>query len=172
MNGRQLLEAMGNVDPKYVEEAETAFPAGRKVPVFAALAACLCLVFLTIWGSPWLNERNPVSSGEDQNQNSQVFDDVHDSSVPEDSLMVLRVEALTEDGFLGTEILRDGITPGASWRVILPEETRGEGAAHLLPEAGTLVTIEVTSRKDEDRVLVGEIVEMWEISPTQERSNP
>lgn len=172
MNGRQLLEAMGNVDTKYIEEAETALQAGRRLPVFAAFAACLCLAFLMTWGSPWLNDRNQVSSGEEQNQNTQVFDGVYNNSAPEESLVVLRVEALTEDGFLGTEILRDGITPGTSWRVILPEETRGEGAAHLLPEAGTLVAIEVTSRKDEDRVLVGEIVEMWEISPTQERSNP
>ena len=172
MNGRQLLEALGTVDPKYVEEAETALPVRRKLPVFAALAACLCLVVLMTWGSPWLNDRNQVSCGEEQNQNTQIFDCVHNNSAPEESLVVLRVEALTEDGFFGTEILRDGISLGASWRVILPEETRGEGTAHLLPEAGTLVTIEVTSRKDEDRVLVGEIVETGEISPTQERSNP
>ncbi len=56
MNGRALLEGLGHIDERFIEEAE--HQRLRKFPVWIALAACLCLVIFGAYrmSNPSANE--------------------------------------------------------------------------------------------------------------------
>ena len=94
MNGKDLFVGLGFIDERYVAEAESCgLPRSMASPWLriASLAACLCLVLLSLWFL------NPGSPGP-----------VPPTTMPEDPLrpegipvVVVYVQEMTDDGFTG-----------------------------------------------------------------------
>lgn len=165
MNGGQLLEAVGYVDSRYVQEAEAA-PVFHRRFAFSAIAACLCLIL----GMGWLHgQRNLQTSGAADEIDKPVLDDngivlIEDN----ENCMVFRVETLTKEGFLGTWLTPEGEpVEDGTWTVILTTLRDGGNTPSDAAGEGDTLTVEVISRNDETRTLTGTI-----FSAGEERSQP
>lgn len=160
MTGRELLEAMGYVDEKYVDEAENVtvpHVSRRGYLRIATLAACLCILVVGMTflvHLPGLNGQKSCSADCAETEinalSPQVDPDQKQESVEIAPLtLILRVEAMTEDGFTATVARTgdgDGFPVGMALRVILNGNTRENSDSmeydgkFSLPE-GTLVQV-------------------------------
>lgn len=109
MRGKDLLEAMGYVDEKYVQEADSA---GRIVRVkwwrWVSAAACVCLVAAgLLWMLPDRSADCAESDGlemEMQEETLMETDEIPDQELGalEVPSVILRLDSWTEEGFTGT----------------------------------------------------------------------
>lgn len=98
MNGKQLLEAMGAVDERYVQEAEDVQLSRPHAVRWAALAAAACLCLAALWMvDGFLNlGKSTEKSGADDNTEVIVSGDGTPYGAPiteqADSFVILRLE--------------------------------------------------------------------------------
>lgn len=127
MNGKDLFVGLSYIDERYIHEAETCeLPKRQDFPWMriASMAACLCLVILSLWCiQPLLRGPHgqvPHTTGPD------------DPFVPEGLLeVVLYVEEMTDDGFTGTVtklVFPGTFEIGMELNVVITEETGYETA--------------------------------------------
>lgn len=123
MTGKDLFEAMGFIDDRFIDEAEHGYPARRMYAPWirlASAAACLCLIMLSLWYiHPLLlppHETTPPTT-------LPLF-------LPEGfTEVIVYVEEMTADGFTGT--VAEPVTPGLfepneQLHVVLKDDTRYE----------------------------------------------
>ena len=132
MNGKDLFEAMSHVDERYIDEAESKM-IPKTIPwmKLASMAACLCLLVLTVHSlRPFLrgNETEGVLIEDAQESAIGVPDDVPVGEVPS---VILYVEDMTAVGFTGTvaELVdTDIFEVGMELNVVLADTPRYETA--------------------------------------------
>ena len=132
MNGKDLFEAMSHVDERYIDEAESKM-IPKTIPwiKLASMAACLCLLVLTVHSlRPFLrgNETEGVLIEDAQESAIGVPDDVPVGEVPS---VILYVEDVTAVGFTGTvaELVdTDIFEVGMELNVVLADTPRYETA--------------------------------------------
>ena len=132
MNGKDLFEAMSHVDERYVDEAESKM-IPKTIPWIkvVSMAACLCLLVLTVHGlRPFLreNETEGVLVEDAQESAIGVPEDVPVGEVPS---VILYVEDMTAAGFTGTvaELVdTDIFEVGMELNVVLADTPRYETA--------------------------------------------
>lgn len=112
MNGRELLEAMGHVEERYVDEAEYKMPR-KSIPLgWISAAACLCILIggAMLWIQPQVTNDSTAmenNGGGNMAMESDVAETagtmkVTDGAVlTEDPCVHVRILAWTEDGFTG-----------------------------------------------------------------------
>lgn len=161
MTGRELLEAMGYVDEKYVDEAENEslrHVSHRGYLRLATMAACLCILVMGIaflMHLPGLNGMKAASADCAATENNAFAPETVTDQKPESEedtplTLILRVEAVTEAGFDATVVQtgdEDAFPVGMTLRVEMNMGTR-ENADGMdwdykfsLPE-GTLVQVQ------------------------------
>lgn len=121
MSGKDLFEAMSFIDERFIDEAERRRHIHAPWPRIAALAACLCLVMLSLWCVRPLWNAPPGPGPE--------------TTVPYDMPegwpeVILYVQEMTDDGFTGT--VAELVTPdpfelGMELDVVIPEDAQIEG---------------------------------------------
>lgn len=118
MTGKGILEALGFVDDKYIEEAETgSIRPGLNFKMLLPLAACLCLVLWVFSSGIGASEKSAAALDETgaeiqmvemekaesahyaQNDIALEVEVPHVSEVPH---VILRIEQWNEDGFAAT----------------------------------------------------------------------
>ena len=144
MNGKDLFEAMSYVDERYVDEAESKM-IPKTIPwmKLASMAACLCLIFFAAsnlgsriapeYPGSVENTAPPGSAADPmeqiiQDSNVVVPGDIPTGEVPS---VILRVEEMTENGFVGTVaqlVDTDIFEIGMELNVVLADGTRHEVA--------------------------------------------
>ena len=149
MSGKDLFEAMSYVEERFVDEAEYKTLPKRVVSSWikvASMAACLCLIIFSLYnlhsllrgeteeihresGDGW-----PEGVVEDKlNQESQEasIQIPAEGAVEEVPSVILRVDEMTEPGFIGTvaELVdTDIFEVGMKLKVVIAEGTRHETA--------------------------------------------
>ena len=132
MNGKDLFEAMSHVDERYVDEAENQM-IPKTIPwmKLASMAACLCLLVLTVYSlRPYLN-RNETESVLIEDAQESAIDAPDDVPVGEVPSVILYVEDMTAVGFTGTvaELVdTDIFEVGMALNVVLADTPRYETA--------------------------------------------
>ena len=132
MNGKDLFEAMSHVDERYIDEAESKM-IPKTIPwiKLASMAACLCLLVLTVHSlRPFLrgNETEGILIEDAQESAIGVPDDAPVGEVPS---VILYVEDMTAVGFTGTvaELVdTDIFEVGMELNVVLADTPRYETA--------------------------------------------
>lgn len=185
MNGKELLKAVGYVNEKYVQEAETQTIRKGTNPWMkgAALAACLCIAVLALLHLDPISGENSaaqstamaedrVDSAEDRYLAPQATmcskDEAEEAEVPS---VILRVDAWTEAGFTGTvtELVdTDIFDVGMQLQVVLEAETRAEqkpqeefqysAASRQDYAEGSLVQVQFLSYDEETGTIVVNLI--------------
>lgn len=120
MSGKDLFKAMSFIDERFVDEAERRRHIHAPWTRIAALAACLCLVMLSLWCVQPLWDAPPGPGPE----TTEPY------YAPEGfTQVVVYVEEMTDDGFTGT--VAELVTPdlfkiGMEMNVVLSAETQYE----------------------------------------------
>ena len=170
MNGKDLLEAMGSVDEKFVDEAENKIVRKRIPMGWLSAAACLCILIggAMLWLKPvYTNDcAMPESNGSSDMLSDETLAATEDSvhGPPEMNgripFMVLRIDGWNEEGFTGTlcgeEESWGGILPGEEVTVLIEWEIQvyGDGEVRIptaedFPE-GSIVTVGFCDLREED----------------------
>ena len=163
MNGQDLFEAMSHVDERYVDEAESKM-IPKTIPwmKLASMAACLCLLVLTVYGlRPFLNgsETEGVLIEDAQESAVGVPEEIPATEVPS---VILYVEEMTMAGFTGTvaELVdTDIFQVGMELNVVLADTTRHETAESKANYAGTYVMVQFIEYNRETSTIVVNIVQ-------------
>ena len=173
MNGKDLFEAMSHVDERYIDEAESKMiPKTIHWVKLASMAACLCLLVLTVYGL------RPFLTGSDTT--GVLIEDAQESAiaVPEDTPVgeipntILYVKEMTADGFIATVTDR-GVTDvlglGTEWNVVIRTGNRQESFdgnyTFADPETdytGCLVLIQFFEFDEETKTIIVDEVEIIE----------
>ena len=150
MTGKDLLEAMGHVDGRFVEEAEFAAIPKRRVSPWvrtASVAACLAVLCLAVFAPrPGLEATEGGSAndiiaegGVESHQKAESQSYGHENqNTAEVPAVILYVEEITDSGFTGTVaqlVDTDIFETGMELQVILPEDVHFE-----IPEEDVLKT--------------------------------
>lgn len=147
MNGKELFEGMGNIDDHFIEEAEneaisktTVFPWMR----FGAMAACFGLIVCSfLFWLPYqigqipsdsemqdpVAESVPAIETEGKSDQADVVTAPDQLPVAEVPSVILRVDQMTENGFIGTvtELVdTDFLEIGMELNVVYASDTRNE----------------------------------------------
>ena len=146
MSGKDLFEGMSYVDERFVDEAENKTIPKRVVsPWFkvASMAACLCLVLFSLYNlQPYLRgetegihqeagEGSPEGIEEDKLDQESAIQAPAEGAVEEVPSVILRVEEMTEIGFIGTVaqlVDTDIFEIGTELNVVIADGTRHETA--------------------------------------------
>ena len=174
MNGKDLFEAMSHVDERYIDEAESKMiPKTIHWVKLASMAACLCLLVLTVYGL------RPFLTGSDTT--GVLIEDAQESAigVPEDTPVgeipntILYVKEMTTDGFVATVTDR-GVTDvlglGTEWNVVIrtgtwQESFDGDIYSHADSKTdytGCLVLIQFFEFDEETKTIIVDEVEIIE----------
>lgn len=159
MNGKELFEAMSHADEKFVYEAENnTIPKRNVVPwmKWAAVAACLCLILLgayNLYGIVGQGTNTGIPSGNTPGgaapvvtipaaggQYGTVLQPPAQPPAGEVPSVILRVDTITENGFVGTVaqlVDTDIFEVGMELKVQVAEGT--ENQEHLKPGSNVLV---------------------------------
>lgn len=150
MSGKDLFEGMSYVDERFVDEAENKTLPKRIVSPWikvASMAACLCLIIFSLYNlQPYLNRGAAEGAGqeaadavpegaienemEQDSQESEVQTPA-EGAVGEVPSVILRVDEMTELGFIGTvtELVDTDIFEiGMELNVVVADGTRHETA--------------------------------------------
>lgn len=126
MSGKDLFEAMSCIDERFIDEAENCGMLRTMDSPWlriASVAACLCLVMLSLWCiQPLLN--NPYGPPPET-----TLPDLPEGF--EDLSVILYVEEMTEDGFTGTVAGHPDTVIfkiGVELNVVITEDTLHEAA--------------------------------------------
>lgn len=180
MSGKDLFEGMSYVDERFVDEAENKTLPKRIVSPWikvASMAACLCLIIFSLYNlRPYLNRgetegaagqvaEDAVPEGGLENEKEQVSQESAVSS-PDEALatrapeLMVRIQKLTETGFVGTVQNNGGFTvfsDGTEISVTVDLETDPD----FNPEdyqIGDLVHVMYTSWDETERTIVVSIL--------------
>lgn len=127
MSGKELFEGMSYVDERYVDEAEQTTIAKRVTSPWikiVSMAACLCLVLFSMYklipywdwnvteqaaGEVAARPESAVEPemGMEEQESASIADEAPASRAPE---MMVRIQEVTETGFIGTVENMSGFT--------------------------------------------------------------
>ena len=150
MSGKDLFEGMSYVDERFVDEAENKTIPKRIVSPWiqvASMAACLCLILFSLYNlQPYLNRGATEGAGQEaadavpeggiENEMEQDSQESEiqipaEGAVGEIPSVILRVDKMTELGFIGTvaELVDTDIFEiGMELNVVVADGTRHETA--------------------------------------------
>ena len=177
MSGKELFEAMSHVDDRFVHEAEHGtIPKGNVVPwmKWAAVAACLCLLLLgayNLYGLAGQGTNTGITSGNTPGGGVPVdtlpvtggYID-HPAQPPaqapagEVPSVILRVDTITEDGFVGTVaqlVDTDVFAVGMELKVLVSEGT--DNQEHL--KTGNHVMVQFIEYDRENATIVINVID-------------
>ena len=174
MNGKDLFEAMSHVDERYVDEAESKM-IPKTIPwiKLATMAACLCLMVLTVHSlRPFLTRSDTTGVLIEDAQESAI-------AVPEDTPVgeipntILYVKEMTADGFIATVTdwgVTDVLGLGTEWNVVIRTGTWQESfdggiyshADSKTDYTGCLVLIQFFEFDEETKTIIVDEVEIIE----------
>ena len=178
MSGKELFEGMSYVDERFVDEAEhktiTKRVSARWVKV-ASMAACLCLVLFSIYKlMPYWDwsvteqaageaaEARPEGAvesemGMEEQESASAADEAPATRAPE---MMIRIQAITETGFIGTVQNNGGFTvfeDGTEITVTVDLETDPEFKPEDY-EISNLIHVMYTSWDEDELTIVASIL--------------
>ena len=178
MSGKELFEGMSYVDERFVDEAEhktiTKRVSARWVKV-ASMAACLCLVLFSIYKLiPYWDwsvteqaageaaEARPEGAvesemGMEEQESASAADEAPATRAPE---MMIRIQAITETGFIGTVQNNGGFTvfeDGTEITVTVDLETDPEFKPEDY-EISDLIHVMYTSWDEDELTIVASIL--------------
>ena len=177
MSGKELFEGMSYVDERYVDEAEQKTIAKRVTSPWikiVSMAACLCLVLFSMYrlipywdwnvteqaaGEAAARPESAVEPemGMEEQESAEIADEAPASRAPE---MMVRIQELTETGFIGTVHNNGGFMvfeDGTQITVTVDLETDPD----FTPEdykAGDLVYVMYTSWDEDELTIVASIL--------------
>ena len=177
MNGKELLEAMSHVDDRFVHEAEHGtIPKGNVVPwmKWAAVAACLCLLLLgayNLYGLAGQGTNTGITSGNTPGggvpvdtfpatggQYGAAMQPPAQPPAGEVPSVILRVDTITEDGFVGTVaqlVDTDVFEVGMELNVVVAEGTKNQ--KHL--KTGNHVVVQFIEYDRENAIIVINVID-------------
>lgn len=123
MTGKDLFEAMSFIDERFIDEAEHGYPSKPMALPWirvTSIAACLCLVMLSLWCI------HPLLLNPHETTPPTTLPLILPEGFTE---VILYVEEMTADGFTGT--VAEPVTPGLfepneQLHVVLKDNTRYE----------------------------------------------
>lgn len=132
MSGKDLFDGMSLIDERYIDEAENARLPRRMDSPWLRMAACLCLVLLSLWCiQPLLNSSHGLPP-------ETTF-----PYAPEGLMeVIVYVEEMTDDGFTGTVaelVTPDLFEPGMELNVVIAEAAhyeRADGSFGIIADNG------------------------------------
>lgn len=162
MTGKELFEAMGSIDERFVAEAETAAFPEKTLPIrWLALAACLCVILLGLYQprSPAATEGTPESTMAcEVSPGDGIASGVIPESIEEVPSVILTVVELTDHGFRGTvtELVdTDIFEVGMELNVIITENVEPKAA-----QPGSAVMVQFISYEEATQTItVDQILE-------------
>jgi len=178
MSGKELFEGMSYVDERFVDEAEHKTIDKRVTAPWikiTSMAACLCLVLFSVynlsqywdWGvteqaAGEAAEARPEGAvesemGMEEQESASAADEAPATRAPE---MMIRIQAITETGFIGTVQNNDGFTvfeDGTEITVIVDLETDPEFKPEDY-EIGELIHVMYTSWDEDELTIVASIL--------------
>ena len=132
MNGKDLFEAMSHVDERYIDEAESKMiPKNIPWMKLATMAACLCLLVLTVHSLRLFLRGNETEGALMEDAQESAIGVPDDAPVGEVPSVILYVEDMTAVGFTGTvaELVdTDIFEVGMELNVVLADTPRYETA--------------------------------------------
>ena len=177
MNGKELFEAMSHVDEQYVHEAEHGTIQKRNAVTlmkWVSVAACLCLLLLgayNLYGivGQGTNTENPSedlpggavavgtipAAGGQSETDLQAPAQAPTGEVPS---VILRVDTITEDGFVGTVaqlVDTDVFAVGMELNVVVEDGTENE--EHL--KTGSHVMVQFIEYDRENAIIVINVID-------------
>lgn len=177
MSGKELFEGMSYVDERFVDEAEHKTIAkhvtARWIKV-ASMAACLCLVLFSMYklvpywhwsvteqtaGEAAARPESAVEPemGMEEQESASAPDEAPATRAPE---MMVRIQAITETGFIGTVQYNGGFTvfeDGTEIKVTVDLETDPEFKPGDY-EIGDLIHVMYTSWDEDKQTIVASIL--------------
>lgn len=177
MSGKKLFEGMSYVDERFVDEAEHKTIAkhvtARWIKV-ASMAACLCLVLFSMYklvpywhwsvteqtaGEAAARPESAVEPemGMEEQESASAADEAPATRAPE---MMVRIQAITETGFIGTVQYNGGFTvfeDGTEIKVTVDLETDPEFKPGDY-EIGDLIHVMYTSWDEDEQTIVASIL--------------
>ena len=178
MSGKELFEGMSYVDERFVDEAEhktiTKRVSARWVKV-ASMAACLCLVLFSIYklipywdwsvteqaageaAEARLEGAVESEMGMEEQESASAADEAPATRAPE---MMIRIQAITETGFIGTVQNNGGFTvfeDGTEITVTVDLETDPEFKPEDY-EISDLIHVMYTSWDEDELTIVASIL--------------
>lgn len=178
MSGKELFEGMSYVDERFVDEAEhktiAKHATSRWIKV-ASMAACLCLILFSTYKliPYWDWNATEQAAGEaaeaipegaieqemgmEEKESAEIADEAPASRAPE---MMVRIQELTETGFIGTVLNNGGFMvfeDGTQITVTVDPETDPD----FTPEkykTGDLVYVLYTSWDEDELTIVASIL--------------
>lgn len=178
MSGKELFEGMSYVDERFVDEAEhktiAKHATSRWIKV-ASMAACLCLILFSTYKliPYWDWNATEQAAGEaaeaipegaieqemgmEEKESAEIADEAPASRAPE---MMVRIQELTETGFIGTVLNNGGFMvfeDGTQITVTVDPETDPD----FTPEkykTGDLVYVMYTSWDEDELTIVASIL--------------
>ena len=177
MSGKELFEGMSYVDERYVDEAEQKTIVKRVIAPWikiASMAACLCLVLFSMYklipywdwsvteqaaGEAAARPESAVEPemGMEKQESASIADEAPASRAPE---MMVRIQAITETGFIGTVQYNGGFTvfeDGTEIKVTVDLETDPEFKPGDY-EIGDLIHVMYTSWDEDEQTIVASIL--------------
>lgn len=192
MNGKDLLEGMSQIEERFVEEAETEtlsnpipFPWAK----FASMAACFCLLLCSFMflhphvlnDTPFGDEStapatvsNPAPETEWKSDQVIPASEPSHTPVSEVPSVILRVDRMTEYGFIGTvaELVdTDILDIGMELKVVYAEDSRidiameydsdykSQARDHLADHTGKYVIVQFIHYDKETNTLTINLIE-------------
>ena len=178
MSGKELFEGMSYLDERFVDEAEhktiAKHATSRWIKV-ASMAACLCLILFSTYKliPYWDWNATEQAAGEaaeaipegaieqemgmEEKESAEIADEAPASRAPE---MMVRIQELTETGFIGTVLNNGGFMvfeDGTQITVTVDPETDPD----FTPEkykTGDLVYVMYTSWDEDELTIVASIL--------------
>lgn len=177
MSGKELFEGMSYVDERYVDEAEQKTIVKRVIAPWikiASMAACLCLVLFSMYklipywdwsvteqaaGEAAARPESAVEPemGMEEQESASAADEAPATRAPE---MMIRIQAITETGFIGTVQNNGGFTvfeDGTEITVTVDLETDPEFKPEDY-EIGDLIHVIYTSWDEDELTIVASIL--------------
>ena len=177
MSGKELLEGMSYVDERYVDEAEQKTIAKRVTSPWikiVSMAACLCLVLFSMYklipywdwnvteqaaGEAAARPESAVEPemGMEEQESASIADEAPASRAPE---MMVRIQEVTETGFIGTVENMGGFTvfeDGTQITVTVDMETDLDFDPEAY-EPGDLILVMYTSWDENEKTIVASIM--------------
>ena len=178
MSGKELFEGMSYVDERFVDEAEHKIIAKHVTARWikmASMAACLCLVLFSMYKQiPYWDwsvteqaageaaEARPEGAvesemGMEEQESASAADEAPATRAPE---MMIRIQAITETGFIGTVQHNGGFTvfeDGTEMTVTVDLETDPEFKPEDY-EISDLIHVMYTSWDEDEQTIVASIL--------------
>ena len=152
MNGKNLFEGLSFIDERYIDEAENSELPGTAVSPWirvAAMAACLCVVMLSLW---CLRPFRPVSPDPPVETTLPIMPEGFQT-------VIVSVEEMTDTGFTGTvaeQMFPELFEIGRELNVVITEETVYEPADYT----GCHVWVEFIQYDSDTAVIVADFIEV------------